>query len=142
MAVGDPATRLVTQLLGRDNRLRRGATRGAGVGVWVADAIWFGTDPVSAKGRNLARDERVVVHLESGDEAVIIHGDAAICAFPDQDPTLVEAVDAAYSAKYVDVETGEPLTLSGGPEGGAAFRVTPRRVLAWLEDDFVRSRTR
>lgn len=111
-------------------------------GVWVSDAIWFGADRVSAKGRNLARDGRVVVHLESGDETVIIHGDAVICAFTDEDPALVEAIDAAYSAKYVDVETDEPLTFSGGPDGGAAFRVTTRRVLAWREDDFVRSRTR
>jgi PPOX class probable F420-dependent enzyme len=111
-------------------------------GVWVADAIWFGTDPASAKGRNLARDGRVVVHLESGDDAVIVHGDAVICSFAHEDPALVEAIDAAYSAKYSDVETGEPLTLTGGPEGSAVFRVAPRRVLAWREDDFVRSRTR
>lgn len=111
-------------------------------GVWVADAVWFGTDPGSAKGRNIARDGRVIVHLESGDEAVIVHGDAMLRPFTDEDPALVEAIDAAYSAKYIDPETGDPLTLSRGPDGGAAFRVTPHRVLAWREDDFVRTRTR
>lgn len=111
-------------------------------GVWVADAVWFGTDPTSAKGRNLGRDPRVVVHLESGGEVVIVHGSAEVRRFTDEDPALVEALDTAYRAKYVDPETGEPLSLSGGPSGGAAYRVAPRRVLAWLEDDFLRSRTR
>ena len=43
-------------------------------GLWVDGAFVFGTNPHSAKGRNLARDPRVVVHLESGDEVVMLHG--------------------------------------------------------------------
>lgn len=111
-------------------------------GVWVHGAVWFGTDPDSAKGRNLVRDGRVVVHLESGDEAVILHGRAEFVAPVGLDGALRDALDEAYAAKYVDGETGEPLRLTDGPEGSVICRVAPRRVLGWLEQDFLRSRTR
>lgn len=111
-------------------------------GIWVDGAVWFGTDPASAKARNLDRDGRVVVNLESGEEAVIVHGDADSLPLGDLDPTLRDALDDAYAAKYVDVETGEPMRLSDAPEGSLIYRVTPRHVLGWLEQDFPRSRTR
>ena len=44
-------------------------------GLWFDDSVVFGTNPRSRKGRNLERDPRVVVHLESGDEAVILEGE-------------------------------------------------------------------
>src|SRR5206468_1261755 len=43
-------------------------------GVWLDGAVWFSTDPVSLKGRNIARDPRIVIHLESGDEVAILEG--------------------------------------------------------------------
>jgi PPOX class probable F420-dependent enzyme len=111
-------------------------------GVWFDGALWFSTDPASTKGRNLGRDDRVVVHLESGDEVVIVHGRAATVPIGDLDRATLVAVDEAYAAKYVDPETGDPIRLTGGPEGSVVHRVAPRRVLAWLERDFLRSRTR
>lgn len=42
--------------------------------VWVDEAVCFSTGVESVKARNPARDPRVVIHLESGDEAVILHG--------------------------------------------------------------------
>jgi PPOX class probable F420-dependent enzyme len=111
-------------------------------GVWVHDALWFGTDPASAKGRNLRRDPRLVVHLESGDEVVIVHGRADVVSLGDLEAAVAGPVDDAYAAKYNDVETGEPLRLSGGPEGSLVHRVVPERVLGWLEHDFLRTRTR
>jgi nitroimidazol reductase NimA-like FMN-containing flavoprotein (pyridoxamine 5'-phosphate oxidase superfamily) len=44
-------------------------------GVWIDDAVVFGTSARSRKGRNLTRDPRVVVHLESGDEVVVLEGE-------------------------------------------------------------------
>src|SRR3954449_10964184 len=43
-------------------------------GLWFDGAVVFSTDPTSTKGRNLAHRPDVVVHLESGDEAVIVEG--------------------------------------------------------------------
>ena len=45
-------------------------------GVWVDDTLWFSTGDGSVKARNLAADPRVAVHLESGDDAVMLEGTA------------------------------------------------------------------
>src|SRR5579884_1076081 len=45
-------------------------------GLWMDDALCFATDPASRKGRNLTARPACVVHLESGDDAVIIEGTA------------------------------------------------------------------
>ena len=43
-------------------------------GVWYNDAFHFFTDRNSLKARAIRRDPRAVVHLESGDEVVIMEG--------------------------------------------------------------------
>src|SRR3954467_12923982 len=43
-------------------------------GLWFDGALVFSTDPASTKGRNLAARPDVVVHLESGDDVVIVEG--------------------------------------------------------------------
>jgi PPOX class probable F420-dependent enzyme len=93
-------------------------------GVWAEDAVYFGTNPRSRKGRNLARDPRVVVHLESGDEVVILHGEAEVTEVED-------SVLDAYEAKY-----------GYRPPGNRLFRLRPRRALAWLEADYPKTATR
>jgi hypothetical protein len=90
--------------------------------VWADGAVYFGTNPRSQKGRNLARDPRVVVHLESGDEVVILHGEV-------ERSELEEPIADAYEAKY-----------DYRPPG--LLRVRPRRALAWLETDFPTTATR
>src|SRR5437879_1333607 len=47
-------------------------------GVWVEDALYFSTDPNSRKAKNLAASPAISVHLESGDEVVILEGQAEI----------------------------------------------------------------
>jgi Pyridoxamine 5'-phosphate oxidase len=94
-------------------------------GLWFDDAVVFSTDPASQKGRNLAREPRVVVHLESAEEAVILEGLV--------EPTLPgEAVLDAYEAKYA-VRPGA---------GGGWFALRPDRAFAWREHDYPTSATR
>jgi hypothetical protein len=93
-------------------------------GVWVEGAVYFGTHPRSRKGRNLARDPRVVIHLESGDEVVILHGEAVIVDVGD-------AVLNAYKTKY-----------GYRPPGKQLFQLRLRRALAWLEADYPKTATR
>src|SRR4051812_9693775 len=45
-------------------------------GLWLDGRFYFSTDPASRKGRNLAANPALVVHLESGDDAVILEGTA------------------------------------------------------------------
>lgn len=97
-------------------------------GVWLDDELWFGTDPDSVKGRNLARRADCVMHLESGDDVVILEGSARVNA----DPGTMRRVCDAYEAKY-----------TFRPNESDAFRVfAPTRVLLWREQDFPTSATR
>jgi hypothetical protein len=87
--------------------------------LWFEGSLWFSTDPTSAKARNIARDSRVSVHLESGDDVVILDGEAAIADWPD-------AVVDAYESKY-----GYRIDASNDVYGLYVFR--PRSALTWEE---------
>ena len=65
-------------------------------GVWLNGTFYFGTDRASRKAKNLALNPLVVVHLESGDDAIILEGRL------DQvgDPDLLKRIDEAYFTKY------------------------------------------
>jgi hypothetical protein len=124
MGLGDRAARRSSQLLDRHELPRRRAARGTCLGPWIDDAVVFSTSPESRKGRNLAHDPRVVVHLESGDEVVIVEGEVETIGLDDR-------IAGAYEAKY---DSGNPEPLW--------YRVPPRIVYAWLETAYPRSVTR
>ena len=95
-------------------------------GVWQADAFHFFTDPASLKARNIRRDPRAAVHLESGDEVVIMEGTL--------EPAAAAAdIVSAYERKY-------GISLGDAPEGLHRLRLV--KALAWLEADFPRTATR
>lgn len=94
-------------------------------GLWHAGAFYFGTGDTSRKGRNLAANPAVVVHLESGDEAIILEGRAE----PVTDAALLKTLDKAYKAKYK-----VPFH--------SALCVRPQVAFAWREADFPASATR
>jgi PPOX class probable F420-dependent enzyme len=99
-------------------------------GVWLDGALWFGTGLESVKGRNLARDPRCLMHLESGDDVVILEGRA--------ERAEDDAAYAAYSEKYdmpADAESFAAL-----PQVGALFRFEPSVAHTWLESSFEDSR--
>jgi PPOX class probable F420-dependent enzyme len=106
-------------------------------GVWVDETFYFGTGERSRKGRNLAAYPHLVVHLESGDDVVILEGVAEVITDPD--PDLSARIADAYASKYLDPETGEEFR-PGSAEG--MFSVCPRVVFAWLENDFPRTASR
>jgi Pyridoxamine 5'-phosphate oxidase len=97
-------------------------------GVWADGAVHFSTGPRSRKGRDLARDPRVVIHLESGDEVVILQGEV-------ERNVLDDPLADAYAAKY---------DYRPNPEdtSGVWYLLRPRRALAWLEADYPRTATR
>jgi pyridoxine/pyridoxamine 5'-phosphate oxidase len=64
--------------------------------LWIVvddETLWFWTLPSSAKGRNLAADDHVVLHVESDDDVVIVNGRASLRL-----PST--GVVAAYASKY------------------------------------------
>ena len=95
-------------------------------GVWHDDAFYFFTDPGSLKARSLRRDPRSVVHLESGDEVVIMEGSF-------ESSTATPDLVSAYESKY-------GISLGDAPEG--LYRLELTKALAWLESDFPKTATR
>lgn len=67
-------------------------------GVWVDGAVCFGGGPDTRWARNLKANPKVAVHLEKGDDVVILEGDVERVENPD-DP-LVTSVQEAYKKKY------------------------------------------
>lgn len=102
-------------------------------GVWLAGRVCFSTSPGSVKARNLAAHPRVVVHLESADNVVIIEGTAALIEGDD-----LRRADAAYREKYVIPRSGDPCSLGDGP----AWAVTPKTGHSWAEVAFPETMTR
>ena len=99
-------------------------------GFWHEGALYFGTHRDTRKAKNIQHNPSVSVHLESGDDVVILEGEAEEV---DQ-KTLAKQLDAASRKKY-----GMPMMVV--PES-VAFRVRPRVVLAWTEKEFPNNSTR
>ena len=100
-------------------------------GLWLDDAVYFSTDPQSVKGQNLRRRPDVVVHLESGDDVVIIEG--KVERVTDHE-TLVRFADA-YNAKYA-------FRPDPDDQSGLTLRLAPVVVHTWTEQDFPNSAMR
>ena len=100
-------------------------------GLWLDDAVWFSTARRSLKARNLARSPSVVVHLESGDDTVILDGIAQEVG----DRSAIGSFLEAYEAKYglePDLEALDALV----------FALKPRVALTWREQDYASTATR
>lgn len=64
-------------------------------GVWLDETFYFSNGALTA--RNLARDPRLSVHLESGEDAVIIEGAVETAS----GRALIKRINDAYCAKYL-----------------------------------------
>ena len=101
-------------------------------GFWLDGTLYFGTGRSTRKARNLASNSALSIHLESGDDVVILEGNAVEVDLADK-PTL-KKLDAASRAKYK-----MPLVLDSD---STIYAVRPRIVLAWTESDFPNNATR
>ena len=98
-------------------------------GVWLDGKLCCGGGPDTRWSRNLASDPRVVIHLESGDEAVIMEGTVEDRVTSADDPRLT-TVDDAYEVKY---------KMRHGP---SIWVLRPHVVFAWTEFPKTTSRWR
>ena len=97
-------------------------------GIWYEGTLYFGSGETSRKSRNIAHNPRIVVHLESGDDTVILEGFVK----EEHDPAKIAPIDKLYAAKYPYDPTPSEMYMT--------FR--PDLALAWLETDFMHSATR
>lgn len=87
-------------------------------GVYYEGTLYFGGG-ITRWALNLERNPAVAVHLESGDDVVIIEGTVTKFTTENIDPVLALQLDQAYLAKY-GMEHGLPI-----------WKVKPRVVFGW-----------
>ena len=106
-------------------------------GVWLDGTLYFDGSPDTRRGRDIAANAAVVVHLESGDDVVILEGDAHEVHAPER--ALTDRVSAGYRAKYASAGY-EP--ESDQWDAGGLYRMRPRVAFAWTKfpDDATRWR--
>jgi nitroimidazol reductase NimA-like FMN-containing flavoprotein (pyridoxamine 5'-phosphate oxidase superfamily) len=101
-------------------------------GFFVDDTLYFGTARSSRKAKNLSRNPAVSIHLDSGDDVVIVEGEAVEVAPSDR--KTIAKLDGASKKKY-------KMPLMIVPES-VLYAVRPRVVLSWTEKDFPNNATR
>jgi len=100
-------------------------------GVWLHETFFFSTSRSSRKALNLAHQPYLIVHLESGDDVVILEGTAQEV----DDPVLMAEFVEAYDKKYAfRQDPDEPKNVT--------YRLRPQTAFAWLESDFPGGATR
>ena len=93
-------------------------------GVWVDGCFYFDGHPHTRWARNLSREPRASLHLESATSVVIVDGAAE--DINETSPELGAAIASAWQAKYG--------RLVPDPATNGIFRLRPRRAHAWSED--------
>jgi hypothetical protein len=93
--------------------------------LWRDETIVFSCGPRSRKARAIARDPNIVVHLDGGDEVVIVEGRAEKI---EVDDSVIDEYERKYAFR--------------ADKGEGWYRVVPSRVLAWTEANYPRDATR
>ncbi len=92
-------------------------------GAWLDEALYFDGLRTNRWARNIAANPAIAVHLESGDDVVIIEGMVEVVT---TDEELGAHIVAVYASKYDD-----PFPQPATP---GIFRLRPRTARAWTEN--------
>ena len=96
--------------------------------VWLDGELYFEGSPMARRARNLALNPAVVVHLESGDEVVILEGEAREVGKPDR--ALAERLAAGFTAKYAETTYYYRPSPEQWDRGGL-WATRPRVAFGW-----------
>lgn len=106
-------------------------------GVVTSQTLYLYSERSTVKARNIAADPRVVVHLESGDDVVIVRGIAEDLGGPADMAEVVAALAAKYTAP------GDRQYLpDADPDFDVVYAVRPRSAMAWRLADYDGSQRR
>jgi PPOX class probable F420-dependent enzyme len=106
-------------------------------GVVVGDDLYLYSERSTVKARNMAADPRVVVHLESADDVVIVHGVAEDLGRPAD----MSEVVAGLVAKYPDPADAQYLPTED-PDFDVLYVIRPERAMTWRLDGYDASQRR
>jgi hypothetical protein len=93
-------------------------------GVWLGNMLYFDGSPETRRMRNIKANPAVSVHLESGDDVLILEGEAHEIRNPDH--TITTRLAEIYAAKYA----GYNPSPDSWDEGGL-YAITAYKVIAW-----------
>ncbi len=99
--------------------------------------LYLYSEGCTVKARNLAADPRVVVHLESGEDVVIVRGTAEDLGAPVGVPEVV----AALSAKYTG-EGDRQYLPDADPDFDVVYAIRPQSAMMWRLADYESSQRR
>jgi hypothetical protein len=97
--------------------------------VWLDGALYFEGSPETRRAKNIASNPAISVHLENGDQVVVLEGQALAHGKPDR--ALGERLAAEFGAKYAASHDYKP-----GPDqwdNGGLWILRPRVAIAWSE---------
>jgi general stress protein 26 len=106
-------------------------------GVVTNRTLYLYSERRTVKARNLAADPRVVVHLESTEDVVIVRGTAEDLGLPAQVPEVVTAL----SKKYVGEEDRQYLP-DADPDFDIIYALRPQSAIMWRLADYEGSQRR
>jgi hypothetical protein len=108
--------------------------------VWGAvldDVFYIFSERSTVKARNIAAEPRVIVHLESGEEVLIVRGVADDVGGPADLPRVL----AAFAAKYTGRDDRQ--YLPGVDQAvDVIYAVRPRTAMMWQLADYEESQQR
>jgi Pyridoxamine 5'-phosphate oxidase len=106
-------------------------------GVVINHVLYLYSERRTVKARNLAADPRVVVHLESADDVVLVRGTAEDLGTPAQVPKVV----AGLSAKYTG-EGDRRYLPDADPALDVVYAISPQSAMMWRLPDYEGSQRR
>ena len=100
--------------------------------VWMDETLYFSCGRTSRKAKNLAINPAVAIHLESGDDAVILEG------------VVQELTDRALLTRVIDIYAVKYPPFKPNPDDpdNIFYALKPHITLAWQERDFPNTATR
>ena len=96
-------------------------------GAWIDGVMYFDGSPETIRMRNLAQNPAISVHLESGDEVVILEGEGWAVGKPEHG--LAEQLAAALGKKYGPTYVPAPDTW----DQGGLWALRPKVAFGWSE---------
>ena len=101
------------------------------------ESLYIYSERTTVKAANLKQDGRGVIHLESTEDVLIVHGhfdDLGI-------PQLLPAVMKALAEKYDRPDDAQCLPAAD-PSFDVLYRLRPRKALQWSLSDYESSQQR
>ncbi len=106
-------------------------------GVVSGGTLYLYSERRTVKARNLAADPRLVLHLESTEDVVIVRGTAQDMGTPAQLPEVVTALSAKYAS-----DADRQYLPDADPSFDVVYAVRPHSAMTWRLADYEGSQRR